>query len=294
MTVRIYQIYFLPEQRAGLDPAFEPFDWTANPDPRLKEIAIFRDLHARGLHQSAEVVGAMSPKFGIKTRMSGRAFVDFIAANPGHDVYFVNPFPQIAYYTYNLWEQGETSHPGLTERAQRLLDHCGVDIRIDGFPRTANDRLLFCNYWAGTPAFWDRYMAFINRLHDAIMLEMTDGDRARYFEFTRHDQPTEFYPFIFERMFTTYLVLHPEIRALAYRHSPEEVTRCCIQKYEDVVYQAMREEVDRWDREGVFTEERRQILRDLRDLIVLNSKVYAEPGVTPPDLTVLRDLAPQP
>jgi hypothetical protein len=55
----------------------------------------------------------------------------------------------------------------------------------------------------------------------------------------------------------------------------------------------MREEIDRWDREGVFTEERRQILRDLRDLVILNSKVYAPPDVTPPDLTILRDLAPQ-
>lgn len=274
MDVRIYQAYYLKEQRSDLDQAFQPFDWTANPDPRLREIAIFRAFHDRGLHRSADVSGVMSPKFGSKTMMPGRAFIDFIAENPGYDAYFVNPFPQIAYYSFNQWEQGEQAHPGLVDRAQRLLDHCGIALRIDDFPRVASDKLLYCNYWAGTPSFWDRYMGFINRLHDAIMHEMAAGERNRYFEMTFHSQPTEFFPFIFERMFTTYLFLHPETRALPFRHAEEHVARCCFHEFELEIVRSMRIVIDGWDLEGVFTPDRRQTFRALNDLFACYNRLY--------------------
>ena len=36
-NMKIFQLYYKPEQVANLDPAFVPYDNTANPKPELRE-----------------------------------------------------------------------------------------------------------------------------------------------------------------------------------------------------------------------------------------------------------------
>ena len=70
-----------------------------------------------------------------KTGKTGREFIDFIQANPGYDVYFINPFPQNAYYTYNVWVHGDYCHPGLMALAHRLFYLAGIPFNITGMGR---------------------------------------------------------------------------------------------------------------------------------------------------------------
>ena len=98
--ISIYQNYYQPSQLVRLDPAFLPHDGTDNPSPELKEIALFRRVQRMGLFERGdEIVGIVSHKFSRKTGIAGDAFKCFIRDNPGFDVYFINPFPQNAYFS---------------------------------------------------------------------------------------------------------------------------------------------------------------------------------------------------
>jgi hypothetical protein len=96
-----------------LDPAFVPVDGTRNPRTSYREVALFVRLYHAGRHKEAEHTGIVSPKFGEKTNISGCEFLRFVEHNPGFDVYFVNPYPINAYYSFNVWEHGEIMHAGL-------------------------------------------------------------------------------------------------------------------------------------------------------------------------------------
>jgi len=54
--------------------------------------------------------------------------------------------------------QGEVYHPGLTKRAQALLDASGVDLEIASMGRHGPAILCYCNFWVGTERFWDDYV----------------------------------------------------------------------------------------------------------------------------------------
>jgi hypothetical protein len=94
----------------------------------------------------------------MKTKIPGLDFMDFCNNNKFADVVFINPFPQIEFIYYNSWEQGETYHPGLIERANRLLTASGFNIDVSNTKRQTESELLFSNFWVGTPKFWEMYV----------------------------------------------------------------------------------------------------------------------------------------
>ena len=79
-------------------------------------------MYRQGIYKKQKFTGLFSPKFRLKSKISGQDFLDFATAHQEADVCLLNPFPQLAYFSFNVWMQGEHAHPGLTERAQALLD----------------------------------------------------------------------------------------------------------------------------------------------------------------------------
>ena len=210
VDIRIYQIHYRADQRTGLDPAFIPFDNTANLRPEWREYHVFREAHRAGLCAGDAIVGFVSWKFGLKTHVSGRDFVRFIARHPGHDVYFLNPRVERGRFA-NVWLQGEHHHPGIIGLAEEALRAAGTPMRLAELAHPPG-MTLFCNFWAGTSRFWDRYMAFCEPVFAAIERGLPTDTMARLD--ARADRRIDacFRPFIMERLFTTLLAVDASIR----------------------------------------------------------------------------------
>jgi len=260
----IWQNYYRDGQDSEIDPAFVPHDGRRNARTDYREIALFLRLYHAGRHREATHTGIVSPKFGTKSFLSGSAFKQFIKAHPGHDVYFLNPFPQNAYFSYNVWTHGEFCHPGLTMLAQNLFDRAGIGFDIARMGRNAPDTLLYSNYWVGNERFWDRFMDLSLRLLQA-MERLPAPERAPYFQHdaSYHD-PVPLVPFIFERLFSTLLLMDPSIRAFAYRHSRAEILRAASESPEEYrIVLAFKDLIDEIDDAGVYDERTFHIFRSI-------------------------------
>lgn len=217
MKVNIHQIYFAQGQESSLEPAFIPLPNLDNPFPQRREFFLFERFYSDKAYADADLTGLVSHKFRQKTQLTGEAFIRWIKDNPGYDAYFINPFPQTVYWFFNIWEQGEKSHRGIMKLAQEVFDELGYKIDLKAFPRTDLKTTSFSNFWVATPKFWEDFMAFALPVYHHMIDETHAG---RFFQSTYHDSEAEIFPFIIERLFTTFIVTHPEYKVLSHPHPP--------------------------------------------------------------------------
>jgi hypothetical protein len=224
-------------------------------------------MYHRGDHVSADYTGIVSPKFGNKTRKAGNEFLQFVRHNPGYDVYFINPFPQNAYWSFNVWHHGETCHPGALALAQRLFERAGFRFSIASMGRNDRRTLLYSNFWVGNERFWDVFMNLNLRLLDALE-RLEPALRALYFRSdpTYHD-PVPVMPFIFERLFSTLLHMEPSIRSLAYPLARQEVLAAArADPWEYRIVNAVYDLVNEIDERGLYDARDRDVFRALTRL----------------------------
>ncbi|HEX7927497.1 MAG TPA: hypothetical protein VF678_07900 [bacterium] len=221
MRIEIHQAWYHPAQREHLDPAFTPLDNTANPHPDQAETYLFRRHYTAGHHHLADVTGVVSWRFGEKTNLGGDSFFRFIQERPGYDVYLINPFPSLAQSYRNVWHHGEAFHEDMLGYAQEVFNMAGHRIDLASLAMS-EAQTLYCNYWAGTPAFWERYMAFALPISDAMLQPGKHVPSSGYVG-SYHLSTMSYYPFIMERVFSTLLATQPDIKASAYVYPPEYV-----------------------------------------------------------------------
>ncbi len=253
--ILIYEPLYKDNQRL-VDPAFYPLIIKDNSFSEWRELKHLIDLYDAGSHLKAEYTGLFSPKFQLKTHISGAEFIDFVKSNPGGDVYFINPFPQIKYWSYNVWMQGEIAHPGLKKAAIQLLKVAQVSIDIDATPRQGGEVLAYSNFWVGTPKFWKQYVGGVLKPIYQFLLENPRHSAViGVLAMTRHTVSAPLLPFIIERLFSTFLSLNPNIDAIYYAHSEYEITdKYCINDFEKLLVRLMKDEVDGADFNHRFTE----------------------------------------
>jgi hypothetical protein len=221
MNIRISQIYFEPRQLSGLDPAFLPYDNSSSTNADYREFYVFQKEYLAGKIPTDTYVGYVSWKFQKKSRMSGRRFIEFCEANPGYDVYLVNPFP-LFIALGNVWDCGETKHPGIKELTQYIFDSLNYGISVNEVPNSLRLN-AYCNFWVGNRKFWDSYMKFCLPIVDFIEKRMDAQHKAKLFSRADRRSNASYFAYIFERLFTTFLASHPEIKSLSYRYSKEEL-----------------------------------------------------------------------
>lgn len=261
-SVSIFQNYYLPEQKADLERCFLPYDGTKN-HPLHYEMGPIVELYETGQYKKSDYVGLFSHKFKKKAKITGDRFLDFVERCPGYDVYFINPLPQKSYFHFNVWEQGEACHPGISALTQELFAWLGYTVDVSQIGRHDQKNLLYCNYWIGNEKFWDSYMSFLYPLFDYATRQSSSELHERLFSPTHYHRPAPMFPFIFERLFSTFLSIHPEIRVIGYRHSVAEIEQCCLTDLEAYIIRTMRDVVDQWDLECEYSQERRQIFKAL-------------------------------
>ena len=206
-SLRIFQIYYQPEQREQLDPTFEPYNNEGDTSPLL-EFNVFQKLVQSELVQGADLWGALSWKFTQKTELSGASLRQTIADNPGYDVYFCNPYPDLESQYHNLWLQGEVSHPDFITLCQAFFEAADLDpAAITSF--APSQQFAASNYFVATPKFWRSYIEFVTstiakaeaRLPDSAkdMLYSPSADRIGA------HAGASYLPFIVERLFGLFL-----------------------------------------------------------------------------------------
>lgn len=198
----IYQIYYKENQKDQLDPGFVPYDNTGKLYPYNYEYAVFFDIYKKTTWSEIDLLGTVSWKFKHKTGLSATEFTEHILNNPGHDVYFVNPFPFLCIYK-SVWEQGEKYHPGLTGITSDLLKAVGYSDEIL-YKETPPNLTAYCNYWVANKKFWDAYILYLTPIWNYII----DYDNSLTAILKKNADPdinAPYLPFIFERLFSSFV-----------------------------------------------------------------------------------------
>jgi hypothetical protein len=271
----MFQNFYAPGQEKKLDPAFVPHDGTRNARTDYREVALFVRMYHAGQHKAADYTGIVSPKFGEKTRISGADFLRFVERNPGYDVYFINPYPINAYYSFNVWEHGEICHAGLIAVAQDLFDRAGIQCDLATLGRNSHATLLYCNYWLGNERFWDRFIDLNLRLLRAAE-SLPPRARERLFALDpEYPDPVPILPFVFERVFSTLLLLDSSLKGCAYPLSRDYILQSGAgAPDEPVIGASFMDIVDEIDRRGEYNERDMAIFRSLQQLKrLLNGRV---------------------
>jgi len=152
----IYQIYYDDVTRGGIDPQFLPLDNVRNERPDWREYWPMRNFLLNNALDEDAHYGFFSPKFGLKTGLSGKTVAEFIDANDA-DVYLFTPFVEQASFFLNPFEHGEANHPGLMAAAQQFVAALGVQVDLRMLVCDYNTT-VYSNYFVARPAFWRKWL----------------------------------------------------------------------------------------------------------------------------------------
>lgn len=213
--IKIYEPLYVSEQTLK-EKSFVALQ-VPNNNPLWRELRFFVDFYRTKKHLLANMSGIFSPKFNLKTNLTGEAFLTFAAQHKDVDVCFVNPFPTLHYYSYNVWMEGEIAHPGITQHAQALLDACGIGCDLKSVPRHDQSNLCYANFWVGSQQFWEDYVGgVLNKIAQFIESNPTNCIVKNILNNTQHTDHATFLPFIIERMFSTYISLNKCLKVAYY------------------------------------------------------------------------------
>lgn len=206
-AVKIFQIFYDALQRELVDPAFIALDNRGKPTEYL-EFDIFNRLYLSKHVKDVPLWGALSWRFTEKTGLSGMDLLGLIEANPGHDVYFCNPYPKLEALFHNLWVQGETAHPEFLRLARAFLEAAEL-------PAEELDMIWpsgvysAANYFVGSPRFWDAYLRFVGTAIRKAEKNLPPKLKQQLHSIDADDRGlhggSSYMPFIVERLFPLFL-----------------------------------------------------------------------------------------
>ena len=153
---QIYQIYYDDASRRNLDPAFLPLDNSKNERPDWREYWPIQSFLKSNLLDADTYYGFFSPKFNVKSGLSGKAVIDFIQANEA-DVYLFSPFVEQAAFFLNVFEHGEANHPGLLDAMQQFVAIVGIPLDLRSVVCDFNSA-VFSNYFVAKASFWIKWL----------------------------------------------------------------------------------------------------------------------------------------
>lgn len=224
--MKLHQIWYLDEQEPELDPNLLSWDNRENLRPEWCEYWIIRQAAQEFEKNFGELTGFFSWRYRQKLNIEFSQIKGFIEAYPGGDCYIFSPAVfQVAYYL-NVWQQGEHWHPGITHKAQAMLQALGYDIdlknSIDHHLTTA-----YCNYWIASRPFWVKYLKFMDGVFHYIESARVNDQNSLWGVVhgsngsDSHVQFLPIIPFLVERLFSVFVKLHPEFKIIAWQFPPD-------------------------------------------------------------------------
>lgn len=244
LKIEIYESIYKKGQRTSC-PELIAFK-SENEYPDWREFQIYLEMYRQKTWLENDFTGLFSPKFELKTHITVSDFIGFVENNADVDICYINPFPQIAYWSYNIWMQGEYSHPGLLEIAQMLLDVVKIEWKLCDVPRHDKKILSYSNFWVGSKRFWERYVGEILYPIGKFLFENPDHPVSKQvLAPTQHTEPTPYLPFIVERLFSTFLSMNPDFSRAAYPIAYDSlIQKYCINDFERLIVERMAAEIE--------------------------------------------------
>lgn len=252
--IKIFQNYYKPEQLSTLDEAFTPHDNTANPKPELREWYVWDKEYQSCYDSGLDYWGFVSQKFKEKTNLTGKQFLEFIDANPGYDLYFVNPCLANEALFINSWEQGDIHHPNISSIGNSFLQKIGYgnpDVKHMVLDR---NKTMYANYIVGSKEFWNKFMIFTRKLFteaekDATFKQQVFGAGLSNYA---HDKTLPNFTFLIERLIPTFIEIE-HINAKAYQYTNETLPPKYLPYIDDIVAVSnLKVLINRYDSEDLY------------------------------------------
>ena len=207
-AMHIYQIRTHYTSRQDLDPGFGVLDNSANERPDWFEYwPIRKFLLGEALDENA-FYGFLSPKFRLKTNLSAAAVRDFIlAADSAADVILFSPSIHNSAYYWNVFDHGDSEHPGLKHVARQLFERLDLPHDLDSLVSDSRNT-VYSNYFIAKPRFWRAWLA-VNEKMFAIAETPADalGQALRSPTSYRGGSNVQMKVFIMERVATLLLTV---------------------------------------------------------------------------------------
>jgi hypothetical protein len=164
--VHIFQILNHYTRREELDPGFGILDNSANERPDWFEYWPMRKfLLGEALNEEA-YYGFLSPKFRHKTNLTAAAVGEIIhGVGQAPDIFLFSPSIHNSAYFLNVFEHGESEHPGLAAVASRFLARIDPAATLDGLVSDSRNT-VHSNYFVAKPRFWRAWLAVNERMFE--------------------------------------------------------------------------------------------------------------------------------
>ena len=219
----LFQSFIGNTQRSYVSESCVPLDasWNAGPDSR--EYELFSRIHAS--QQPREPWGLISWKFELKTGISANEFAAYCKTSLGSGCHcvFINPMIGSEAVYRDVWEQGEhCGHRGIHGIAEHLSTRGTGGFQASGMGR---ESFSLCNYFVGTPRFWDAYLAFVREVLAELVHQADGGTHVgRVFSgrgWYQRDIACSMRAFVIERLFSSFVRAHPHLSVVPFRHSEQ-------------------------------------------------------------------------
>jgi hypothetical protein len=202
-SVHVYQILNHYTSRRDLDPGFGVLDNSANERPDWFEYwPIRKFLRNEPLDEDA-FYGFLSPKFHHKTNLTAALVREFIGrVDEATDVFLFSPSIHNSAYFLNVFEHGETEHPGLSRTAAKFFERIAPSANFDALVSDSRNT-VHSNYFIAKPRFWRAWLE-INEQMFAIAETPDDplGEELRTPTSYRGQRNVQMKIFIMERVAT--------------------------------------------------------------------------------------------
>ena len=272
LDVGIYEPIYLEGQKIS-QKNFIPYAHTSNKEfAHWREFRLHVDMYRKRIFEKHALAGLFSPKFELKTKLTGLEFANFCTKNADADVVFINPFPHLAYMSFNIWMQAEANHAGIVEIASSLLFDAGIDLQINTEERHDHSVLAYSSFWCGNDKFWH---AYVGKILEPLALYVENHPESpsvkAALQETFHTDPSPYLPFITERLFTTFIAQQADLKKCHYPLNP--IAYCFNQSDIDLVT-SNREIVDQADRLKNHSASMKEGMQSFCNQAIIDAKEY--------------------
>jgi hypothetical protein len=208
----LYQIRSYYTKREDLDPDCLVIDNSSNERPDWYEYWPIRKFLLNEALKEESFYGFLSPSFKRKTNLTAAAVRDFVNREncTTADIVLFSPSLHLTAYYWNVFQYGESCHPGLVNLATQFFARIGQPTDLaDLISHSRNE--VYSNYFVAKPRFWRAWLNITEQLI-AIAESPADplGAELRKHTSYRGHRDTQLKIFIMERIPTWLLVRNSE------------------------------------------------------------------------------------
>lgn len=207
MKVKVYQIFYDLGQLSQLCPEFTPLDNRENLRPELREYPVIKRCFDIARNEGVDMWGVVAPNWQEKFGFSAVELLKHLNKNTDYDACFIDMWTHQSMTMYNVWEQAYYHYPSIMEIMDAVCPHIGIDSTLIRQPMT-RDNSFFCSTLFAKNHVWQEYFDFVDRYLECIP-QLPPHLHDIHESSAKHNSVrATYFPFIQERLMSTFFLLH--------------------------------------------------------------------------------------